>query len=111
MKNNIIGAPFLLLLFLLSGCNKSVEPNELAYAVALGIDKSEGGEGYLYTLQIADPMVISGGSGEEGGKEGMGGFRPLQQSLDQHFFQRFIPLYGKRLHFRRQIARIPIAEI
>lgn len=55
---------------LLSGCNKSVEPNELAYVVAIGIDKTEGEEGYSYTLQIADPMTISGGSGEEGGKDG-----------------------------------------
>lgn len=55
---------------LISGCNKSAEPNELAYAVAIGVDKSENGEGYLYTLQIADPMAISGGASEEGGSDG-----------------------------------------
>lgn len=59
----------IILVLSLSGCSKPVEPNELAYVVAVGIDRGEESENYKYTLQIADPMVISGGSGEEGGKD------------------------------------------
>lgn len=52
---------------LLSGCYDYIEPNDLCYVVAIGIDEGEGGL-YKYTLQFARPSQISGGSSEEGGK-------------------------------------------
>ena len=55
---------------LLTGCSRSAEPNELAYIVAIGIDKGEKTRTYDVTLQIANPMAISGGSKEEGGEGG-----------------------------------------
>lgn len=53
--------------FLLSGCYDYIEPNDLCYVVAIGIDEAEDGL-YSYTLQFARPSQISGGSSEEGGK-------------------------------------------
>lgn len=55
---------------LLCGCSAAVEPSELAYVVAIGIDKSSEENSYEITLQIANPSSISGGSSEEGGKGG-----------------------------------------
>lgn len=43
------------------------EPNDVAYAVALGFDKADNGN-YMMTIQFAHPTNISGGSSEEGGK-------------------------------------------
>lgn len=60
----------LLLVVFLCGCTRAVEPNELAYVVAIGVDKSEKPHYYDVTLQIANPMAISGGSKEEGGEGG-----------------------------------------
>lgn len=58
----------LLLLPLLSSCAGS-EPNNTAYVTALGIDKGEGSN-FNFTIQFAKPSAISGGSSEEGGKDG-----------------------------------------
>lgn len=66
MKRVII----LLTVIMLTGCSRSAEPNELAYIVAIGIDKGEKEQTYDVTLQIANPMAISGGSNEEGGEGG-----------------------------------------
>ena len=55
--------------FLLCGCKSAVEPNDLAYVVAVGIDDADGAD-YDFTLQIANPQAISGGSSEEGGEGG-----------------------------------------
>ncbi len=55
--------------FLLVGCSRSFETNDLAYVVAIGIDKGEE-ETYDFTLQIANPQAISGGSDEKGGEGG-----------------------------------------
>lgn len=44
------------------------EPDNIAYITALGIDKAE--NGYVYTIQFANPNKISGGAAEEGGKGG-----------------------------------------
>lgn len=44
------------------------EPDNIAYVTAVGIDKSE--EGYIYTIQFANPTKISGGASEEGGSGG-----------------------------------------
>ncbi|MBS7298964.1 MAG: Ger(x)C family spore germination protein [Eubacteriales bacterium] len=60
----------ILAVMLLTSCSRASEPNELAYIVAIGIDKGEEGQKYNVTLQIANPMAISGGSKEEGGEGG-----------------------------------------
>lgn len=52
---------------LLSGCYDYVEPNDLSYVVAIGIDKGSDESLYNFTLQFARPTQISGGSSEEGG--------------------------------------------
>ena len=55
----------------LMGCEDGTEPDTLGYVVAIGVDAPEnGGEGYDFTLQFANPTKISGGSGESGGKGG-----------------------------------------
>ncbi|MEE0943848.1 MAG: Ger(x)C family spore germination protein [Clostridia bacterium] len=59
-----------IVVLLLTGCSRSSEPNELAYIVAIGIDKGAKDKTYDVTLQIAKPMAISGGSSEEGGEGG-----------------------------------------
>ena len=41
------------------------EPDNIAYITALGIDKSD--DGYVYTIQFAHPVKISGGASESGG--------------------------------------------
>lgn len=66
MKKNCILAVFAVIF--LCGCHSAVEPNDLAYVVAAGIDAAEGG--YDFTLQIANPQAISGGTSEEGGEGG-----------------------------------------
>lgn len=53
----------------LTGC-VGKEPNEIAYVVALGIDKSDNNDNYDITIQYANTTQISGGSSEEGGKNG-----------------------------------------
>lgn len=53
----------------LSGCRYSHEITEMAYAVALGLDKAD--EGITVSVQFARPLSISGGSG--GGGESSGG--------------------------------------
>lgn len=54
--------------FSLTGC-VGREPNEIAYVVALGIDSGEN-DNYDITIQYANTTQISGGSSEEGGKNG-----------------------------------------
>lgn len=58
----------------LSGCYDYIEPNDLSYVVAIGVDKGKQDNLYNYTLQFAKPTQISGGSSEEGGsgKETLG---------------------------------------
>lgn len=60
----------LFMLIFLSGCYDSREPNDIAYVVALGIDSAEEDNMYEFTIQFAKTTQISGGSSEEGGKEG-----------------------------------------
>lgn len=59
-----------LILLLLAGCWGSRETDEIAYVLAMGIDKGPG-KFITVTFQIANPKVISGLSGGGGG--GMGG--------------------------------------
>ncbi len=53
-----------------SGC-MGKEPNDLAYVVALGFDKSDKPDNYNMTIQFARPTNISG-SGSESGGSGQG---------------------------------------
>lgn len=55
----------LLFILMLSACE---EPDNMAYVTAMGIDKTE--DGFLYTIQFAQPKEISGGANEEGGSGG-----------------------------------------
>lgn len=69
MKKRIFLIFFIMLLsFSLTGC-AGKEPNEIAYVVALGIDSGEN-DNYDITIQYANTTQISGGSSEEGGKNG-----------------------------------------
>lgn len=62
---------FLLLIpltaIILSACDRTAEPNDLVYAVALGIDKGKE-SGYRFTMQYAKVFEIH--SGAESGKSG-----------------------------------------
>lgn len=56
---------------LLCGCSDATEPDSLGYVVAIGIDKAEKDNAkFDITLQFANPISISGGASEEGGKGG-----------------------------------------
>lgn len=55
------------IVLMLSSC-VGEEPNNIAYVTALGIDRKEGE--YLFTIQFANPIKISGGASEEGGSGG-----------------------------------------
>lgn len=61
----------LIFAFFLSGCSDATEPDSLGYVVAIGIDTPEdGGSKFDITLQFANPVKISGGASQEGGKGG-----------------------------------------
>lgn len=62
---------FIVLIFtvpVLSGCYDYKEPNDIAYIVAVGIDKAENENVYNYSLQYVRPTQITGGASQEGGK-------------------------------------------
>ena len=62
--------PFFVFL-LISGCSDATEPDSLGYVVAIGIDKAKKADAkFDITLQFANPVSISGGAKEEGGKGG-----------------------------------------
>ena len=67
MKKFVFILLSLFAIFFLSGCYDYIEPNDLSYVVAIGIDKGKHDDLYNYTLQFARPTQISGGSSEEGG--------------------------------------------
>ncbi len=56
------------LLLLLTSCSYN-EPNDIAYVVAIGLDRAQQNS-YDITIQFAKPTQISGGASEEGGKGG-----------------------------------------
>ena len=61
---------FVLLIFclLLSSCYDNREPNDIAYATAIGIDKGKD-KNYNITIQYAKPYNISGGENGGSGKD------------------------------------------
>lgn len=98
-----------------AGCTRVVEPNDLAYIVAIGIDRSEEAKNYEYTVQIANPMAISGGSSEEGGE---GGEKTISEitvsapsvfsavSIASHLYSKQLSLaHTKLIAFSDDIAR------
>ena len=66
----ILFAALSALILLLTGCYDANEPNNIAYVVALGVDTTDDDNIYEFTVQFAKTTQISGGSSEEGGKEG-----------------------------------------
>lgn len=55
----------------LYGCSDATEPDSLGYVVAIGIDRAQNENAkFDITLQFANPVKISGGASEEGGKGG-----------------------------------------
>jgi len=64
MKRFIILLP---IIFLLGGCERITEPDDLLYAAAIGIDRTDNDE-YKFTIQYAKVFEIN--SGAEGGKSG-----------------------------------------
>ena len=54
--------------FLLSSCYDNREPNDIAYATAIGIDKGKE-KNYNITIQYAKPYTISGGESGGTGKD------------------------------------------
>lgn len=61
----------ILICFFLSGCYDEVEPDNISFVTAVGIDKSkQDDKTYEFTFQYAKPTQISGGSSIEGGKGG-----------------------------------------
>lgn len=74
MKHKLFALLIIAISFLLSGCQYSHEVTEMAYTVALGIDK--GDEGLRVSIQFARPLSIAGeggGSGESSGVASGGG--------------------------------------
>ncbi len=67
MKKFIAIISVIPLLLILTSC-VGEEPDNIAYVTAVGVDKSE--EGFIYTIQFANPTKISGGAAEEGGSGG-----------------------------------------
>lgn len=68
MKKKAVKIILLLsLLIQLTGCYDYKEPDEIAYIVAVGVDKGDTQNAYNFTIQFARPSKITGGGGEEGG--------------------------------------------
>ncbi len=63
----IKAAAAIIMMLMLTSC-VGEEPDNIVYVTALGIDKQD--DGYVYTLQFAQPVKISGGAAEEGGTGG-----------------------------------------
>ncbi|MDR2656332.1 MAG: Ger(x)C family spore germination protein [Oscillospiraceae bacterium] len=61
MKRIALAVSLASLIFALSGCWNSVELNELAIVVGLGIDSTDDGE-YMVTAQVARPQLLKDGN-------------------------------------------------
>lgn len=61
--------PLIIIITLFMTSCSYVEPNDIAYVVAVGFDKAEESN-YDITIQFAKPTQISGGASQEGGKGG-----------------------------------------
>ncbi len=68
MKRSLFAVVLIAVCLLLCGCNYSHEITEMAFTVALGLDKGE--EGLRVSIQFARPLSIAGGSSEGGDASG-----------------------------------------
>ena len=113
--------PLFLLLFLF-GCSDATEPDSLGYVVAIGIDVPEdGGSKYEITLQFADPVKISGGAGEQGGKGGEESIKNITVSapgiytavnLANHVISKVFTLsHTKLIVFSEELAKRGLEDI
>ncbi|MDY3928918.1 MAG: Ger(x)C family spore germination C-terminal domain-containing protein [Clostridia bacterium] len=70
MKKKILQLILLLIfsVLVLSGCYDYQEPNNIAYVIALGIDKGSNEGIYKFSIQYARPNEITGGASESGGE-------------------------------------------
>ncbi len=105
--------------FTLSGC-EGKEPNEIAYIVALGIDKGEN-DNFDITIQYANTTQISGGSSEEGGKSGSQIVENITveapniysaMSLANHVLSKTFSLsHAKLIVFSQEVAKAGLKDI
>ena len=66
MKKKAVKIILLLsLLIQLTGCYDYKEPDEIAYIVAVGVDKGDTQNAYNFTIQFERTSKITGGGGEE----------------------------------------------
>lgn len=113
---------FLLVLFTLYGCSDAAEPDTLGYVVALGIDKAEDSESkFDITIQFANPVTISGGASQEGGKGGQDSIKNITVTapgiysavnVANHIVSKVFTLsHTKVVVFSEEIAREGIKDI
>ncbi len=103
----------------LAACEQSDEPNDIAYVVALGVDKGDGDD-LLVTIQFANPSKISGGASEDGGEggdvvENVSVSSPTVYSAidaaNQIISKRFSLAHTKLIVFSEEIAREGVQEL
>ena len=113
---------FLLIILSLYGCSDAAEPDTLGYVVALGIDKAEDPESkFDITIQFANPVTISGGASQEGGKGGQDSIKNITVTapgiysavnVANHIVSKVFTLsHTKVVVFSEEIAREGIKDI
>lgn len=115
-------ATLLVLVLVLSGCSDAAEPDSLGYVVAIGIDKPKNSNSkFDITLQFANPVKISGGAGEEGGKGGADSIKNITVSapgiytavnLANHIVSKVFTLsHTKLIVFSEELAKQGLEDI
>lgn len=115
-------ALFLLIILSLCGCSDATEPDTLGYVVAIGIDKAQDPESkFDITLQFANPVTISGGASQEGGKGGQDSIKNITVTapgiysavnIANHIVSKVFTLsHTKVVIFSEEIARQGIEDI
>ena len=115
----MIGLAAVIFSMLLSGCMET-EPNDLAYVVALGFDKSDPPGNYIMTIQFARPTNISG-TGSEGGGSGQGIVENISVeapniyagiNLADHIVSKKLSLFhAKLIVFSEDVAKEGVSDI
>lgn len=103
------------------GCYDADEPNDIMYAVAVGIDQSKTEGEYAFTLQFAKPAQISGGASMEGGKSGSETFSTVTvnaptiysaMNLANHIVsKRFTLAHTKLILFSEAVAKNGVMDM
>ena len=96
------------------------EPNNIAYVVALGIDKAED-DNYDITVQFAKTNQISGGSSEDGGKTGSEiiqnitveapGIYSAINTANHIISKKFSMSHAKLVVFSKELAKEGVGEL